>query len=364
MTGVMVESVANSTLRVYYSKEASIVQATSLAVIMMVAVIGNTLNIIIVYRNYSMQTPRYLFIINMACGDLGVALLSMPFSLIASISRDWVLGSSFCQLHGFLGSFFFCVSIFTLTIMSIEQYYALVRPLSRAITIRRAWGMMFAVWALSAVISIEPIFGWGHFDYNSSTLSCGVAFPRRLSERLYLFLLVMIAFVTPLFIMGYAYIRIFVAVQKHTTRIAKYTSGGLEVIRLQRRITFTLLLVLFVFLFCWSPFVTLIALANQTSNVSHLPYGLGVAAYWCGFFNSSINPIIFVIRNERFREGYVEMLGAVWESLRCCLCKAPVWLKPKRFRRTWYLRQSIRHSGPPVALGSVNEPHELINEEP
>lgn len=117
-------------------------QATALILIMLVAIVANAMNIIVVYRNSSMQIPRYMFIMNLAVCDLGVTLLSMPFSLVTCISRRWIMSDSLCKLHGFLGSFFFCGSIFTLTMMSIEQYYTLVKPLSRTITIRRAWYMI------------------------------------------------------------------------------------------------------------------------------------------------------------------------------------------------------------------------------
>ena len=327
-------------------------QATSLILIMLVAIAANTMNIIVVYRNSNMQTPRYMFIINLAFGDLGVTLLSMPFSLVTCISRRWIMSDSLCKLHGFLGSFFFCASIFTLTIMSIEQYYALVMPLSRTITIPRAWYMVGSVWVLSALLSMGPVLGWGHFGYNSSTLACGVAYPRSTSERLYLLFLVLIAYGIPLLVMAYAYIRILFAVRKHTDRIARYTKGGLEVMKLQRRITYTLLLVLLMFLLCWLPFVFLIVLATQNTNVNELPYGLGVAAYWCGFFNSCINPIIFVIRNDRFREGYRVILSEVWYGLQC---KRPPKVKRPQFKKTYYLtKRSKEETGTPrVVLRAI-----------
>ena len=303
--------------QIQYSYEESIVQAITLALIMFGAISLNSVNLLIVIRNSVMQNPRYMFIMNLTCGDLGVALLSMPFSLITTIYREWVFGFDLCKLHGFLGSFFFCASLFTMAVMSIEQYYLLVKPLSRAITVRRAWYMMAAVWALSAVVSIGPLAGWGHFGYNSSTLACGIAFPKTPFERIYLLLLVLIAFVAPLIIMAYVYVRILVAVRSHSQRIAKYSSGFSEVIALQQRITYTLLLVLVIFLLCWTPFVCLVVFASLNSDVHHLPYGLGVAAYWCGYFNSACNPVIFIIRNDRFRDGYREIFTTIWYFVRC-----------------------------------------------
>lgn len=345
-------NINSSEAHIQYRPIEAAFQATSLISIMVVAIVANTMNIIVVYRNSNMQTPRYMFIMNLACADLGVTLLAMPFSLITCISREWIMGESLCKLHGFLGSFFFCVSIFTLTIMSIEQYYALVKPLARAITIRRARYMIGLVWIASTLVSMGPVLGWGHFAYNSSTLSCGVAYPRTTLERLYLLFLVLVAYVITLLIMTIAYIRIFFAVRKHTNRIAKYTSGGLEVMRLQRRIIYTLLLVLMVFILCWLPFVFLIVLATRNVGVSKLPYGLGVAAYWCGFCNSSINPIIFVIRNDRFREGYHDILNEVWYGL---CCKRPPKLGRLQLKKTWYLtkRTSTEEQKPHVMLRAI-----------
>lgn len=351
MVGTDVNSNTSETFIQYLPIEAAF-QAASLILIMMVAIVANTMNIIVVYRNSNMQTPRYMFIINLASADLGVTLLSMPFSLVTCISRRWIMSDSFCKLDGFLGSFFFCISIFTLTVMSIEQYYTLVKPLSRTITIRRAWYMIASVWIFATLLSLGPVLGWGHFAYNSSTLACGVAYPRTTLERLYLLFLVLVAYVITMSIMTFAYIRIFFAVRKHTDRIAKHTKGGLEVMKVQRRITYTLLLVLLVFVLCWLPFVCLIVLATRNTGVANLPYGLGVAAYWCGFFNSSINPIIFVIRNDRFREGYRDILSEVWYGLRC---KRPPKLRKPHFKKTWYLNQRTGAQGenPHVVLRAI-----------
>lgn len=337
--------------QIQYTHEESIFQALALVLIMFAAISLNTINLLIVMRNSVMQNPRYMFIMNLVCGDLGVALLSMPFSLITTIYRKWIFGLHLCKLHGFLGSFFFCASLFTMAVMSIEQYYLLVKPLSRTMTVRRAWYMMAAVWALSAVVSIGPLAGWGHFGYNSSTLACGIAFPKTPFERIYLLLLVIIAFVAPLIIMAYVYVRILVAVRSHSQRLAKYSGASSEVIALQQRITYTLLLVLVIFLLCWTPFVCLVVFASLNSDVHHLPYGLGVAAYWCGYFNSACNPVIFIIRNDRFRDGYREIFTAIWYFI-CCRNRPRnlQQLEHKSDRGIWYVNRAGLQNGSSVDI--------------
>ena len=93
-------------------------------------------------------------------------------------------------------------------------------------------------------------------------------------------------------------------------------------------------------------------LATKDTGADNLPYGLGVAAYWCGFFNSSVNPIIFVIRNDRFREGYRDILSKVWYGLRC---KRPPKLTKPHFKKTWYLNKRTGAEGenPHVVLRAI-----------
>ena len=51
----------------------AVFQAASLILIMLVAIVANTMNIIVVFRNSNMQTPRYMYIMNLASAALGVA---------------------------------------------------------------------------------------------------------------------------------------------------------------------------------------------------------------------------------------------------------------------------------------------------
>ena len=57
-----------------------------------------------------------------------------------------------------------------------------------------------------------------------------------------------------------------------------------------------------------------IAVAVSVQSRDELPHGLGIAAYWCGFLNSAVNPYLIGLRSEKFHEAF--------KRLFCCNFKA------------------------------------------
>ena len=143
------------------------VLASALGFIMLLALFGNGILIVTMCRTPSLRTRTNMLILNLACADLGVALLCMPFSIITCFSRDWVFGDSLCHLNGFLNILFECSSLFTLTAISIEKYFSIVKPLARVITTRLAWIMVAMTWIAALILALMPLTGFITFDFKA-----------------------------------------------------------------------------------------------------------------------------------------------------------------------------------------------------
>ena len=141
--------------------------ASLLCVIMLLALFGNLTLIVTIYYRKKLRTRTNLFILNLACADLGVVLFCIPFSIITCFSRDWIFGNSLCQLNGFLNILFECSSLFTLTANSIEKYFSIVRPMARVITTRLAWMMMAMTWIAPLILASISLTGLTAFKFKA-----------------------------------------------------------------------------------------------------------------------------------------------------------------------------------------------------
>lgn len=98
-----------------YSELEHILMSGSLVLIMMATLVGNDAVCLAVYRLRKLRTRTNVFIINLSCADIGVAVLCMPFSLVMCLRHGWVLGDVLCKLNGFVNILFCLTSLLTLT---------------------------------------------------------------------------------------------------------------------------------------------------------------------------------------------------------------------------------------------------------
>ncbi|CAH8506497.1 unnamed protein product [Schistosoma turkestanicum] len=70
----------------------------------------------------------------------------------------------------------------------------------------------------------------------------------------------------------------------------------------------TLGIVMGAFLLCWLPFFLWYTIINVCSNHCQYPNELKEILYWIGYFNSSINPIIYAFYNRTFRQAFIKII--------------------------------------------------------
>ena len=141
-----------------------VVKATVMASIIVVSVLGNVLVIVSVALHRRLHSPANYLLVSLATADMLVALCAMTFNASVELTGGrWLFGRVMCDLWNSFDVYFSTVSILHLCCISVDRYYAIVRPLEYPLTItRRVLSLMLThCWLAPVLISFLPILlGW------------------------------------------------------------------------------------------------------------------------------------------------------------------------------------------------------------
>ncbi|XP_034178078.1 5-hydroxytryptamine receptor-like isoform X2 [Osmia lignaria lignaria] len=92
----------------------------------------------------------------------------------------------------------------------------------------------------------------------------------------------------------------------HSTSSSKRTRETIESKR-ERKAAKTLAIITGAFVACWLPFF-LVALLRATCEVCEPPELIASVFLWLGYFNSTLNPVIYTVFSPEFRQAFKRML--------------------------------------------------------
>lgn len=226
LNGTLLKSVTDVSSLDPRSSAAVFLQAASMVVIMLVAVGGNLLILAAIYIDKTLQTITNAFIINLACADLLLSIIGMPFTLASSIKYEWIFGDTWCKVNGMANSLFCIASILTLAAVSVDRYCAILYPFKYVtwITNKVAAAMILYIWVHALLMACLPLTSWSRYTFISSESICTVQWEYSISFTLFLF---SVCFFLPLGVMMITYLRIFRTARKQSRRIVPVT-GEIE----------------------------------------------------------------------------------------------------------------------------------------
>ncbi|KAG7168799.1 Octopamine receptor beta-3R-like [Homarus americanus] len=131
--------------------------------IIVVSVMGNVLVIVSIGLHRKLQVLTNYFLVSLAMADMLVASCAMTFNASVEISGRWLFGYIMCDLWNSFDVYFSTVSILHLCCISVDRYYAIVKPLEYPLYMTKGTVvfMLANVWLAPTLISFIPIFlGW------------------------------------------------------------------------------------------------------------------------------------------------------------------------------------------------------------
>ncbi|KAI1887080.1 hypothetical protein AGOR_G00202440 [Albula goreensis] len=296
------------------------------SVILAVGITGMVGNFLVMYafcRSRSLRTPANMFIINLAVTDFLMCITQTPIFFITSMHKRWIFGEKGCELYAFCGALFGICSMITLTVIALDRYFVITRPLASigVMSRKRALAILAAAWLYSMGWSLPPFFGWSAYVPEGLLTSCSWDYTTfSPSVRAYTMLLFTFVFFIPLFIIIYCYFFIFRAIRDTNKAVGKITGDNTKdsVKKFHRmknewKMAKIALIVILLYVISWSPYscVALTAFAGYADMLT--PYMNSVPAV-IAKASAIHNPIIYAITHPKYRSAiakYIPCLGVL-----------------------------------------------------
>ncbi|KAL8605749.1 5-hydroxytryptamine receptor [Nucella lapillus] len=194
-----------------HSEEHLIGTSVVLGIMILFCIIGNCFVIAAVVLERSLHNVANYLILSLAVADLMVAVLVMPLSVVAEISRVWFLHSEVCDMWISFDVLCCTASILHLVAIALDRYWAVTSiDYMRRRSAKRILLMILVVWIVALTISIPPLFGWRDPSNDPDvTGQCMIS-----QDHGYTVFSTVGAFYLPMFIMICIYSRIFMVARK------------------------------------------------------------------------------------------------------------------------------------------------------
>ncbi|XP_056599517.1 kappa-type opioid receptor [Triplophysa dalaica] len=273
------------------------------SVVFVVGLVGNCLVMFVIIRYTKMKTATNIYIFNLAVAD-ALVTTTMPFQSTDYLLNSWPFGEVVCKVFISIDYYNMFTSIFTLTMMSVDRYVAVCHPV-KALDFRtpmKAKIINILIWVLSSAAGI-PAMVLGSTQTNNGTTECALQFPDPYIywDTLMKICVFIFAFVAPLIIISVCYTLMVLRLKS-----VRLFSGSREKDRNLRRITRLVLVVVAVFVVCWTPIHIFILVKALSTGVPETT-AVMAAYFFCvalGYTNSSLNPILYAFLDENFKRCF------------------------------------------------------------
>nr|XP_046269930.1 B2 bradykinin receptor-like [Scatophagus argus] len=295
--------------------------------ILLITVLGIVFNVFVLMvfcLHKKACTVAEIYLGNLAAADL-VLVSCLPFWAVnISNGFNWPFGQFLCKAVNLGIKMNAYCSIYFLVLVSIDRYVALVHTMSYGRMRRPKYAKLgcLLVWGFGMLMSVPTLIfrKVEHFP-EYGVHACFLDYPNHTVELLCDGMLTVFSFIVPILFITFCTVKIIQALK--VQKIEKFNAEKTE-----NRATTLVLVVLLAFLICWVPFhvvTTLdVLLRADVLGGCHLINVLEICNQiftYLAFFNSVLNPILYVIVGKNFRKKVWEVFNQ-WSSKKKTSCES------------------------------------------
>ncbi|KAE9552463.1 hypothetical protein FO519_004315 [Halicephalobus sp. NKZ332] len=264
-----------------HSISVQIFVATAFTLLILSAIIGNSVVMWIILYSKVMRRSFNFFLFNMAFADFLMALLNAGSTWSFNFYYDWWFGN-FCPINNFFGIAPTCISVFTMMVVSWDRCAAVVNPLrKRQLSARCTVLIILFIWFLATVISLPaaiPARVDRQYFYSIPKKQLN---ERRICHNDF----------------EYKFLRNSFFANPSLTKAPQH-------LRAKRRVIKMLGLVVLIFMVCWAPYQLYHLFLERLLSDFIVAGYMYMCFYWMAMSACVYNPIIYCYFNMRFRLGF------------------------------------------------------------
>ncbi|XP_017768833.1 PREDICTED: neuropeptide CCHamide-1 receptor [Nicrophorus vespilloides] len=304
--------------------------------IFIIGVLGNGTLCVIFLRHRTMRNVPNTYILSLSMADLLVIITCVPFTSIIYTTDNWPWGELMCKLSETVKDISIGVSIFTLTALSANRFFAIVDPLKKLHATggskkasRVTVGIAISIWIISIICAIPSALGSYLMVVTDKTGCIQVMvcypFPDYWLNNTYPQVIVLSKFlflyIAPLLVIGIFYMSMANHLIISTKNVPGELQGTQRQIKARKKVAITVLIFVMVFAVCLLPYHIFMLMFYFYPNF-HDIYNIywhtfRIVGFCLCYINSCANPVALYCVSGAFRKHFNRYL----------LC-----IKPKRNR--------------------------------
>lgn len=297
-----------------FERLVGIIVPTIFGFICVLGLFGNLLVIIVVLKDKHMRNTTNILILSLAVADLLFILFCVPFTATGYALPVWPFGAIGCKLTQYAMYVCAYASVYTLVIMSLDRYLAVVHAIRSMSwrSERNTWFAIAIIWIIILCGNIPIILQWGVFEYqhqgeNRSACIQITELHDVNSGKKYFAFFFFFGFIIPLGITMLMY-----GLMLKRLLYGVVPGGGsqsAESMRAKKRVTRMVIIVVVIFALCWLPIQIILFWQKFGNYPTTVPYVSSMMAANClAYMNSCVNPILYAFLSGNFRRSFRKLL--------------------------------------------------------